>query len=179
MKQLIRDAVIAALLLLSGSLAPTALADSEDLRAEAEKAIKVLQSTDSSLTNRFRSSAGFVVFPSIGKGGLFFGGEYGKGLVYDHGKPIGEATLSEVNVGPQVGGQSFYEVIFFETDEALADFKQSKSELSAKTSAVLSTEGAALDATYRDGVMIFTLPRNGLMAQAAVGGQKFKYKPLN
>jgi lipid-binding SYLF domain-containing protein len=178
MNQIIRNSAVAAFLLISGSLSPV-LADSGDLRAEAEKAIKVLQSTDSSLTNRFRGSAGFVVFPSIGKGGLFFGGEYGKGVVYEKGKPVGEATLTEVNVGPQVGGQSFYEVIFFETDEALADFKQSKFEVSTKASAVLATEGAALDATYRDGVMIFTLPRNGLMAQAAVGGQKFKYKPLN
>ena len=132
MNQTIRNAAFAALLLASGTLAPSAWADGEDLRAEAEKAIKVLQSTDSSLTNRFRDSAGFVVFPSIGKGALFVGGEYGKGVVYENGKPVGEATLSEVNVGPQVGGQSFYEVIFFETGEALADFKQSKFELSTK-----------------------------------------------
>jgi lipid-binding SYLF domain-containing protein len=179
MNQTIRNTALVALLFVSSPLAPAAFAGGEDLRAEADKAIKVLQSTDSSLTKRFSSSAGFVVFPSIGKGGAFIGGEYGKGLVYEKGKPVGEATLSEVNVGPQVGAQSFYEVIFFETDEALADFKQSRFEVSGKTSAVLATEGASLDATYRDGVVIFTLPKNGLMAQAAVGGQKFRYKPLN
>ena len=39
-------------------------------------------------------------------------------------------------------------------------------------------EGAALSAKYREGVIVFTLPRSGLMAQVAIGGQKFSYKPL-
>ena len=87
--------------------------------------------------------------------------------------------MTEINVGPQVGGQSFYEVIFFETTEALANFKQSNLEMSAEVSAVAASEGASLNAKYRDGVMVFTLPRSGLMAQASIGGQKFKYKSLN
>lgn len=179
MKQTIRNAVLTTLLLVSSSSAWTALAGGDDLSAETEKAIKVLQSADSGLTNLFSSSAGFVVFPSVGKGGLIFGGEHGNGIVYEKGKPIGEATLTEINVGPQVGGQSFHEVIFFETAEALANFKQSNFEMSAEVSAVAAAEGASLNAKYRNGVMVFTLPRNGLMLQASIGGQKFKYKPVN
>ena len=87
--------------------------------------------------------------------------------------------MTEINVGPQVGGQSFYEVIFFETTEALAKFKEGHFEMSAELSAVAVAKGASLDANYRSGVMVFTLPRTGLMVQATLGGQKFKYKPLN
>ena len=174
MKQTIRNAVLTALLLGSGI---SVLAD-EELGKEADKAIQVLQSTDSGLKNYFNSAAGYAVFPSVGKGGLFFGAEHGNGIVYENGKRIGEATLTEINVGAQVGGQSFYEVIFFETPEALANFKQSNYEMSAKVSAVLAAEGASANARYRDGVMVFTLARNGLMVQAAIGGQKFKYKSL-
>ena len=89
----------------------------------------------------------------------------------------GEATLREINVGPQVGGGTFYEVIFFETAESLANFKEGHFEMSAKVAAIAAAEGAALDAKYREGVIVFTLPRSGLMAQAAIGGQKFSYKP--
>lgn len=174
MKQTIRNAVLTALLLGSGI---SVLAD-EELGKEADKAIQVLQSTDSGLKNYFNSAAGYAVFPSVGKGGLFFGAEHGNGIVYEKGKRIGEATLTEINVGAQVGGQSFYEVIFFETPEALANFKQSNYEMSAKVSAVVAAEGASANARYRDGVMVFTLARNGLMVQAAIGGQKFKYKSL-
>jgi lipid-binding SYLF domain-containing protein len=124
MKQTIRNTVSAALLLAAINPALTAIAGG-DLRTEAEQAIKALTSADWGLTNFFNGSAGFVVFPSVGKGGLVIGGERGKGVLYEKGKPIGEATLTEINVGPQIGGQSFYEVIFFENPEALANFKQS------------------------------------------------------
>src|SRR5882724_3765390 len=111
MKHTLCRSVLGVLLLASGTSALTASGTDDKLAAEAQKAIKALQSADSALTN----AAGFAVFPSVGKGGLIFGGEHGKGIVYEKGKPIGEATLTEINVGLQVGGQSFYEVIFFET----------------------------------------------------------------
>src|SRR5436190_8003446 len=150
---------------------------SEAITAEAERAIEAFKSADTGLTTLFNNSAGFAVFPSIGKGGLIFGGEHGKGLVYQSASPVGEATLTEINVGPQVGGGTFYEVIFFETAESLAHFKEGHFEMSAKVDAIAAAEGAALNAKYREGVIVFTLPRSGLMAQAAIGGQKFSYKP--
>src|SRR5882724_4177505 len=177
MKNTIRNAISTAALLLA--CCGPAFADDDDLRAEADKAIKVLQNADSGLTNYFNRAAGFAVFPSVGKGGLFFGAERGNGVIYENGKPIGKATMTEINVGLQIGGQTFYEVIFFETPEAVASFKKSNFEMSAKVSAVVAAEGAALNARYREGVMVFTLPRTGLMAQAVIGGQKFKYKPLD
>jgi lipid-binding SYLF domain-containing protein len=179
MKHTLCRSALGLLLLAAGALALTAFGADDELAAEAQKAVKTLQSADSTLTNLFTDAAGFAVFPSVGKGGLIFGGEHGKGIVYEKGKPIGEVTLTEINVGPQVGGQSFYEVIFFETTEALANFKQSNFEMSAEVSAVAASEGAALNAKYRNGVVVFTLARTGLMVQASIGGQKFKYKPLN
>ncbi len=179
MKHTKYSSVLSILLLTSGTSAFSASAADGDPAAEAQIAINVLQTTDSALTNLFNHAAGFAVFPSVGKGGLILGCEYGKGIVYEEGEPIGEATLTEINVGPQVGGQSFYEVIFFETTEALAKFKEGHFEMSAELSAVAVAKGASLDANYRSGVMVFTLPRTGLMVQATLGGQKFKYKPLN
>src|SRR5690348_6424658 len=105
MKQIARNVVLAATVLVSGS---PLVAGAEQLSVEAERAIKVLQNADSGLTNCFSRAAGWAVFPSVGKGGLIFGAEHGNGLVFEKGKPIGEATLTELNVGPQVGGQSFY-----------------------------------------------------------------------
>jgi len=151
----------------------------EALATEAERAIKAFERADSGLKDFFNGSAGFAVFPSVGRGGLVFGGERGKGLLYESGKPVGEATLTELNVGAQAGVESFYEVIFFESEGALAHFKQSNFEMSAEVNAVAASEGAAKNAKYRDGVTVFTLARTGLMVQATIGGQKFKCKPLN
>jgi len=178
MKRTIINRFLPALILITLSPVLTVTA-SGDLPAEAEIAVKNLQTADSTLTNFFTNSAGYAVFPRVGKAGLIFGAEHGNGIVYEKRKPIGEATLTEINVGPQIGLEAFYEIIFFETSEALANFKEGHFEMSAKVSAVAAAEGAALNARYREGVIVFTLPRSGLMAQVAIGGQKFRFKPLN
>ena len=43
--------------------------------------------------------------------------------------------------------------------------------------AVAVTAGAASNAAYSNGVAVFTLPRGGLMLEASIAGQKFKYTP--
>lgn len=149
-----------------------------DLRSEAEGTIHRFRRADSSITTLLEKSAGYAVFPIVGKGAFIVGGEHGDGILYAEGKPIGETRLTEINVGAQVGGESFCEIIIFETPETLADFKEGHYEMSAKVSAVAAAEGAARNARYREGVIVFTLSRNGLMAQAAIGGQKFKFKPF-
>jgi predicted Zn-dependent protease len=50
-------------------------------------------------------------------------------------------------------------------------------EFSAQLSAVAAAEGAARNAKYKLGVLVFTLARGGLMYEASVGGQKFSYRP--
>ena len=162
------------------------------LATKAEQAIQAFKSANPGLTNFFNRSAGFAVFPSVGEGGLIFGGEHGKGLVYEKGKPIGQGTLTGVNLGAQVGGRSFSAVIFFETAEALANFKQNKArcitsryhvyvrhEMSTELSAAAFSAGASKDARYQEGVVLFTLPKTGLMVQATVGSQNLEYKPWN
>ena len=42
------------------------------------------------------------------------------------------------------------------------------------TSAIALKAGVSLDATYRDGMLVFTKGEGGLMYEASVGGQKFK-----
>jgi hypothetical protein len=38
-------------------------------------------------------------------------------------------------------------------------------------------QGASKDSSYDHGVAVFTMPKKGAMAEASVGGQKFKYTP--
>ena len=176
MKRLRRTSALT--VLLAATLGMSLAVRADDMKAEAAAALKAFQAADSSLTKLIGDAAGYAIFPSVGKGGFIIGGQRGKGLVYEKGKLVGEATMTEVNIGAQVGGETFSELILFMTPEALRDFKGSNWEMSAKVSAVAATEGAAKDAKYQQGVAVFTLTKGGLMVQATVGGQKFKYKPL-
>jgi lipid-binding SYLF domain-containing protein len=147
------------------------ISDSKEAKADFIK-------TDASMASLFNSSYGYVIFPKIGKGALIIGGSGGNGVVYEKGKTIGTAKTGGISVGAQVGGQSYREVIFFETKEALDRFKDNKVEFTSQVSAVAAKSGASLNAKYADGVVVFTRDLSGLMAEASVGGQKFEFKPL-
>ena len=125
----------------------------------------------------FDKAHGYVVFPKVTKGGAGIGAAHGKGEVYEKETMIGTASLTQVTIGAQLGGQIYSEIIFFKDKETLDDFKASKLKLGAQASAVAATEGVSLDADYNEGVAIFTLAKNGLMYEASVGGQKFHFVP--
>ena len=154
-------------------------ATNEEAVSEARRTVERFRKADPGLDRFFHRAAGYAVFPGVGKGGYWIGGAHGSGVVFESGFPIGKVTLNQVSVGPQIGGQEYAEVIFFETPQALADFKDGKLKLSAQASAVALTSGAAAVAKYRDGVAIFTEVKGGLMAEASVGGQKFSFEPFS
>ena len=149
--------------------------DAEKLLTESSNAKEEFIKTDPSMAALFDSSYGYVIFPHIGKGGFIVGGSGGNGILYEKGTPIGEVKTGQVTVGAQIGGQAYREVIFFENEDALDRMKANKMEFSSQVSAVAIKSGVSKNAKYTDGVSVFTQDLGGLMAEATVGGQKFKY----
>jgi len=145
------------------------IADSHTAKAEFIAA-------DGLMKGLFDTSYGYVIFPNVGKGGIGVGGAAGNGVVYEQNQMVGMAKLSQVSIGFQAGGQAYREVIFFESKKALDRFKNSQLEFSADVSAVAVTAGASAKAKYAKGIMVFTMQKGGLMYEASVGGQKFKFK---
>lgn len=176
MKYTLRVTKIAVLLTLV--LAATFTARAGGLKAESSQAIQNFKAADPGLARFFENSAGYVILPSVGEGGLIIGGEHGDGLVYERGTVTGKVTMSAVSIGAQAGGGKFSEVIFFETRAALNNFKQAEYEMSASAKASVVASGVAANAKYDQGVAVFTLPKSGAMVKAAVGGQKFKFSSI-
>ena len=145
----------------------------------------------------FDKSYGYAVFPTIGKAAVGIGGAHGKGKVYVGGKYVGDTSMTQVTVGFQAGGQAYSEIIFFQDKAAFDAFTSGNFEFGAQASAVALTAGASAqagttgttagasttkkDATtaanYSNGVAVFTVAKGGLMYEASIGGQKFKYTP--
>lgn len=146
------------------------------LANEVEKAIKSLYTDNPSIEKHFHDAYGFAVYPTITKAGFVLGGAGGKGLVFKDKTVIGRSDLSQATFGLQAGGQQYQEVIFFENKAALDNFTSGKIKFSGQASAVAIKKGASYDLKYKDGVAIFTKVKAGIMAEASVGGQKFKYK---
>ncbi len=192
MKKLIYLLTIAALLLPPASLlADDKVSDyTKQLRPYRESAVAA---------PFFNNSYGYAFFPTVGKGGIGIGGAYGKGQVYRGGKLTGFTSLYKVSVGFQLGGQAFSEIIFFQDKRAYDNFTTGSFELEASASAVAITAaaqasagtggasagvsagpqtGEQLGGEYVNGTAIFVHTKGGLMYEAAIGGQKFKFRPL-
>ena len=145
--------------------------------SDAAAVIAKFKAKDPGLAKIFTESAGYVVFPTVAKGGLGVGGARGKGYVYQHGRLIGRSTLTQLTIGLQAGGQAYSEVIFFKDGPALENFKRGHLKLDAQASAIALTERVSADLAYRTGVAIVTMAQGGLMYEASVGGQKLSYHP--
>jgi lipid-binding SYLF domain-containing protein len=144
----------------------------------------------------FENSYGYAVFPTIGKGGAGIGGAHGKGQVYAKGVHVGDTSMTQLTVGFQFGGQAFSQIIFFEDERAFTQFTSGNFEFGAQATAVAITAGASAAATttgqsagasggkndaksvgeFHRGMATFTVAKGGLMYEAAIGGQKFKYE---
>ncbi|RYZ28482.1 MAG: hypothetical protein EOO10_09435 [Chitinophagaceae bacterium] len=153
-------------------------AKEKELIKDSREAQAAFLKSDSLMQSLFANSYAYVVFPNIGKGGIGIGGAAGNGIVYQNGNPVGSAKMKQVSIGFQFGGQTYREVIFFENEDALNRFKENNFEFAAQASAVAVTKGASANVKYRDGVMVFTQEKKGLMYEASVGGQKFNYSPF-
>jgi lipid-binding SYLF domain-containing protein len=168
--------------LLAASVGRTQAASDDNAKSiqAAEATIANFRKTDPDFSGFLERSAGYVVFPTVGKGAVGVGAAHGSGVLFDHsGKALGKATLNQVTVGLALGGQSFSEVIAFETPKAMSDFQSGDFAFAAQASAVALKAGAAAHAKYQNGVAIFTATKAGLMYEASVGGQKFHFEPYS
>jgi hypothetical protein len=152
--------------------------------------------------NMIDSAYGYAVFPTSGKGGIGIGGAHGKGGVYRGGKRVGLTSMSQISYGLQLGGQSYSQIIFFRDERAFTDCTSGNFEFGAQASAVALTAGASAQTSTggsgsassgtdkrlntvteesyddRSGMAIFTIAKGGLMYEATLSGQKFKYEAL-
>lgn len=148
---------------------------SQKIIKDSQEAKAAFLEDDPDMAKLFSSAYGYIILPNVGKGGLGVGGASGNGVAFQGGSRIGFARMTQVTIGFQAGGQAYSEVVFFEDKKAFDRFKENKIEMSAQVSAVAAASGASLNANYVDGVMIFTRTKGGLMYEASVGGQQFKF----
>lgn len=148
----------------------------DKLELAVAQAIIKANDKDPNLTMWFETAYAYAVFPKVGKGGFIVGGAHGDGLVIRGDTTIGNTSLSQVTVGAQIGGQVYAQYIMFKDQTAFEHFSRGNFEMGAQVSAVAISAGTSADASYDSGVAVFTLADGGLMVEATVGGQKFKYE---
>jgi lipid-binding SYLF domain-containing protein len=167
-----------ATLVLAGAVVATA-AEADRLDTDVRDTVQIFRTSNPGLQHMLDTAYGYAVFPSVGKGAIGIGGAEGRGQVFEKGVLIGMAKLTQATIGAQLGAQSYSEVIFFESPKALDDFRDGKTALSAGLSAAVAADGAGAEAKYQHGVLVYTMQRSGLMFEASIGGQHFKFMELS
>jgi lipid-binding SYLF domain-containing protein len=163
-----------------------------------DDAIKTFKQSPKS-SKFFAKSYGYAVFPDIGKAGFIVGGEHGDGHVFEHGRLVGTASLTQVSVGAQAGAKEYTEIIFFHNKEDFEKFRggdfqvagsveataitlnasASAGTTTSSTAASTTKDNAATGGGFNNGVAVFVITKGGLMAGIAVGGQKIKFEPMS
>ena len=121
------------------------------------------------------------MFPSVIKGGLIVGGQYGKGALREGDQTTGYYRTAAASYGLQAGAQSFGYAMFLMTDSALSRLKNSSGwEVGVGPSVVIVDEGIARSlttTTAKEDVYVFFFGQKGLMAGLGVQGTKIT--PIN
>jgi len=161
----------------SHDVKPASVSEQAYIRDQSQAALARFRSQNQTMRVLIDNAYAYAVFPEVGKGGLGVGAAHGHGVVYEQGTFIGYADMTQGTIGAQAGGQQYAEIILFEDKAALEHFKRGNMELAAQASAVAADKAANADANYENGVIVYTMGKTGLMFEAAVGGQKFRYTP--
>src|SRR3954469_7239140 len=109
--------VLAGGLALSGCSSGEAVTDSGNkptLANQAQTGLERFTSVDPSIKQITDNAYAYALLPDVGEAAVGVGGAVGKGVVYRGNQPISTATLNLISVGPQVGGQSYSELVVFQ-----------------------------------------------------------------
>ena len=126
---------------------------------------------------------GLLVMPSVKKGALIVGGEYGRGALRIGGKTIDYYSIISGSVGFQIGGQAKDLIIAFMSSDAIKKFLDSKGWTAGVDGNIaLITVGAgesAMTATAKNPIAAFVFDVKGLMADMSLRGAKFNKLDLS
>ena len=168
-----------ALLLAAGALGavPAAhAASAAEIDAKVDIALNSLLAENAAARAIAEDAVAVLVFPEIIKAGFGIGGQFGEGALRKDGVTTGYFNLASASFGFQIGAQSYSQVLFFMTEEALAGLDQVRGfELGADASVAVADQGLGVDVstnTVRDPIVAFVFGQKGLMGGVTLEGSK-------
>lgn len=124
-----------------------------------------------------QKSNGMLVMPLVTEAGLGLGGAYGRGALRVNDVTVDYYSVVKGSGGLQIGAQQYAHVLFFMTQEALADFRRSQGwAAGADIEYVISDRGDSVETsttTVLAPVLAAVFGRAGLRIGATLEGQKY------
>ncbi len=122
-------------------------------------------------------SVGMLVMPLVTEAGLGFGGSYGRGALRIGQSSVDYYSATGASAGLQIGVQQYSHVLFFMTQDALLEFRQSPGwTADANLFYAVSDQGETLRAdtlTSLAPVIAVVFAQAGLRVGATLAGTKY------
>jgi lipid-binding SYLF domain-containing protein len=151
----------------------------EDLNRDSDSALQMLEKTNPSAASIAKSARAVLIFPTIVKAGLIFGGAYGEGELQEGGRLDGYYNSVTASWGLQAGAQSYGYVVFLMNDKAVKYVHQTHGwEIGTGPTVVVVNEGVAKNlstSTLKDDAYAFIFDQQGLMASLSIEGTKISH----
>lgn len=155
---------------------PAVGASKSELDASSKTALEKLVAEVPAAAALNSKAIAVLVFPSITKAGFMIGGQYGDGVLWQGGKPVGYYNTSGASYGLQAGAQKYGYAMFFLNKKGLAALESSEGfEVGVGPSVVVVDQGMAKSTTtktYSEDVYAFIFSQKGLMAGIGIQGNK-------
>lgn len=169
--------LISALSLALGMFSVSAQAKTaEELQRDATQALATLVANNPAAAGVAEKAQAVLVFPSIIKAGLVFGGSYGEGVLTTGDTVSGYYNSVSASWGLQAGAQSYSYVVFLMNDQAIKHLEDTKGwELGVGPSLVVVNEGIAKNlstSTLTEDAYAFVFGQQGAMASLSIEGTK-------
>jgi lipid-binding SYLF domain-containing protein len=150
----------------------------ESVHKAVEATLAQIRTKHSDVEKALEKAYGYAVFPDVGRASAVLGGAHGRGEVFERGERVGSATMTQITLGVQLGGQTFSEIVLFNSKEALYRFKRGRVAFSANASVALLKAGAYAVSNYEKDVVTRAFSHGGMQLELAMGFQRFHYRSV-
>jgi len=151
-------------------------ATAAEIDAKADKVIEIFKQKPGA--SKFLSEVkGYIVFPSVLKGGFILGAEYGEGVLRVDGESQSYYSIASGSAGFQLGAQKASYIIAFASQRALDNFKRSDGWEAGVDGVVTVIDwGVGKDISsisFEKPIYAFVFNSKGLMGSISIEGTKF------
>jgi lipid-binding SYLF domain-containing protein len=150
---------------------------SSNIDARVDATLNYLDSNYPGTRDLRQKSVGMLVMPLITEASFGFGGSYGRGALRVNDITVDYYSAAQASFGIQAGAQQYAHVLYFMTEEALAEFRASSGwAAGADIKYAVNDRGGDLTAdttTVLAPVIAVVFGQAGLIAGASVAGTKY------
>ena len=148
------------------------------LDARVDATLNYLDNTYPGTRDLREKSVGMLIMPLVTEASFGFGGSYGRGALRVNDITVDYYSATQASFGIQAGAQQYAHVLYFMTEESLAEFRTSQGwAAGADVEYAVNDRGGNLSAettTVLAPVIAVVFGQAGLLAGASVEGTKYQ-----